>query len=101
MEAQLRKEEDGREIEKENHFAVDRRRTERSGDALEKMTKMEGEKASPSVQMSSPEATIGIRVEDLWDIQEPQLSHAEKLNACFEGIQVSSFPKAAAAALGN
>lgn len=42
----------------------------------------------------SPEAEIGYRVEDLWDIQEPQLSPSEKLNSCFESIPVSSFPPA-------
>ncbi|ONK58470.1 uncharacterized protein A4U43_C09F13380 [Asparagus officinalis] len=42
----------------------------------------------------SPEAEIGYRVEDLWDIQEPQLSPSEKLNSCFEKIPVSSFPLA-------
>lgn len=40
----------------------------------------------------SPEAKLGLRVEDLWDIQEPQLSPDEKLNACFESIPVSAFP---------
>lgn len=40
----------------------------------------------------SPEAEIGHIVEDLWDIQEPQLSPSEKLNSCFENIPVSSFP---------
>ncbi|OIV97066.1 hypothetical protein TanjilG_14611 [Lupinus angustifolius] len=40
----------------------------------------------------SPEAKIGMRVEDLWDIQEPQLSPNDKLNACFESIPVSAFP---------
>ncbi|KAK4256957.1 hypothetical protein QN277_006611 [Acacia crassicarpa] len=42
----------------------------------------------------SPEAKLGLRVEDLWDVQEPQLSPTEKLNACFENIPVSSFPLA-------
>ncbi|CAK9148688.1 unnamed protein product [Ilex paraguariensis] len=42
----------------------------------------------------SPEATLGRHVEDLWDIQEPQLSPTEKLNACFESIPVSAFPPA-------
>ncbi|KAF7838175.1 SNF1-related protein kinase regulatory subunit gamma-1-like [Senna tora] len=42
----------------------------------------------------SPEAKLGMRVEDLWDIQEPQLSPTEKLNACFESIPVSAFPVA-------
>ncbi|KAI3842460.1 hypothetical protein MKX03_035067 [Papaver bracteatum] len=40
----------------------------------------------------SPEAKLGLRVEDLWDIQQPQLSPSEKLNSCFESIPVSSFP---------
>ncbi|XP_058226383.1 SNF1-related protein kinase regulatory subunit gamma-1-like [Rhododendron vialii] len=43
---------------------------------------------------SSPEAKLGMQVEDLWDVQEPQLSPTEKLNACFESIPVSSFPPA-------
>ncbi|XP_076935485.1 SNF1-related protein kinase regulatory subunit gamma-1-like [Bidens hawaiensis] len=42
----------------------------------------------------SPEAKLGLEVEDLWDIQEPQLSPTEKLNACFESIPVSEFPQA-------
>eukprot|EP00262_Sarcandra_glabra_P022470 TRINITY_DN996_c0_g1_i1.p1 TRINITY_DN996_c0_g1~~TRINITY_DN996_c0_g1_i1.p1 ORF type:complete len:445 (+),score=83.23 TRINITY_DN996_c0_g1_i1:223-1557(+) len=42
--------------------------------------------------MESPEAKLGHKVEDLWDIQEPQLSPSEKLNSCFESIPVSSFP---------
>nr|KYP57413.1 SNF1-related protein kinase regulatory subunit gamma 1 [Cajanus cajan] len=40
----------------------------------------------------SPEAKLGMRVGDLWDIQESQLSPTEKLNACFESIPVSAFP---------
>ena len=40
----------------------------------------------------SPEAKLGMRVEDLWDVQEAQLSPTEKLNACFESIPVSAFP---------
>lgn len=40
----------------------------------------------------SPEAKLGMKVEDLWDVQEPQLSPTEKLNACFENIPVSAFP---------
>nr|XP_043618320.1 SNF1-related protein kinase regulatory subunit gamma-1-like [Erigeron canadensis] len=44
----------------------------------------------------SPEAKLGLEVEDLWDIQEPQLSPTEKLNACFESIPVSQFPQASA-----
>lgn len=43
----------------------------------------------------SPEAKLGMQVEDLWDVQEPQLSPTEKLNACFESIPVSDFPPAA------
>ncbi|KAK6275943.1 hypothetical protein POUND7_005652 [Theobroma cacao] len=42
----------------------------------------------------SPEARVGMQVEDLWDVQEPQLSPTEKLNACFESIPVSAFPPA-------
>ncbi|KAJ0248450.1 CBS domain-containing protein [Hirschfeldia incana] len=42
--------------------------------------------------VSSPEAKLGMRVEDLWDEQKPQLSADEKLNACFESIPVSAFP---------
>ncbi|KAK1259984.1 SNF1-related protein kinase regulatory subunit gamma-1 [Acorus gramineus] len=34
----------------------------------------------------SPEAELGHRVEDLWDVQEPQLTPSEKLNSCFENI---------------
>lgn len=40
----------------------------------------------------SPEAKVGMRVEDLWDVMEPELSPTEKLNACFESILVSAFP---------
>ncbi|XP_065873160.1 SNF1-related protein kinase regulatory subunit gamma-1 [Euphorbia lathyris] len=40
----------------------------------------------------SPEARLGMQVEDLWDEQAAQLSPTEKLNACFESIPVSSFP---------
>ncbi|KAF3530592.1 hypothetical protein DY000_02040292 [Brassica cretica] len=43
-------------------------------------------------EVSSPEAKLGMRVEDLWDEQKPQLSPNEKLNACFESIPVSAFP---------
>jgi len=49
---------------------------------------------SPRSGLSSPEAKLGMRVEDLWDIMEPQLSPTEKLNACFESIPVSAFPPA-------
>lgn len=42
----------------------------------------------------SPEARLGMKVEDLWDVQEPQLTPTEKLNACFESIPVSAFPPA-------
>uniref|UniRef100_A0A0A9DNP9 CBS domain-containing protein n=1 Tax=Arundo donax TaxID=35708 RepID=A0A0A9DNP9_ARUDO len=41
----------------------------------------------------SPEAEIGHRVEDLWEVAEPQLSPSEKLNSCFEDIPVDSFPR--------
>ncbi|KAI4336312.1 hypothetical protein L6164_014851 [Bauhinia variegata] len=41
----------------------------------------------------SPEARLGMQVEDLWDVQSPQLSPKEKFNACFESIPVSAFPQ--------
>lgn len=47
-------------------------------------------------ERGSPEAKLGMQVENLWDTQEPQLSPTEKLNACFESIPVSSFPLASA-----
>lgn len=50
------------------------------------------EEGSPTPR--SPEAKVGMQVEDLWDGQEPQLSPTEKLNACFESIPVSDFPPA-------
>ncbi|CAI9113091.1 OLC1v1013628C2 [Oldenlandia corymbosa var. corymbosa] len=50
------------------------------------------ESGSPTPR--SPEAKVGMQVEDLWDVQEPQLSPTEKLNACFESIPVSDFPHA-------
>ncbi|KAJ4974921.1 hypothetical protein NE237_008095 [Protea cynaroides] len=49
---------------------------------------------SPRSGLSSPEAKLGMKVEDLWDVQEPQLSPSEKLNSCFESISVSAFPQA-------
>ncbi|KAL9261599.1 SNF1-related protein [Drosera capensis] len=49
-----------------------------------------------STRMSSPEAKLGKRVEDLWDVMDqPQLTPTEKLNACFEDVPVSSFPVSA------
>ncbi|KAL2934433.1 SNF1-related protein kinase regulatory subunit gamma-1 [Bienertia sinuspersici] len=54
------------------------------------------EKERIAMECSSPEAKLGIRVEDLWDNQEPQLSPTDKLNVCFESIPVSSFPLASA-----
>ncbi|XP_024976523.1 SNF1-related protein kinase regulatory subunit gamma-1-like [Cynara cardunculus var. scolymus] len=51
---------------------------------------MEEESRTPR----SPEAKLGKEVEDLWDVQESQLSPTEKLNACFESIPVSEFPHA-------
>ncbi|GMH23443.1 hypothetical protein Nepgr_025286 [Nepenthes gracilis] len=93
MEAQLKREDEEREKETANNIMADRRATERRIEEafheLEQMTSL-------SVKMSSPEAKLGMRVEDLWDIQQPQLTPTEKLNACFEDIQVSSFPKASA-----
>ncbi|XP_052164153.1 uncharacterized protein LOC127781259 isoform X2 [Oryza glaberrima] len=46
------------------------------------------------MEMESPwslEAEVGHRVEDLWEVAEPQLSPSEKLNSCFEDIAVASF----------
>ncbi|KAK8952867.1 SNF1-related protein kinase regulatory subunit gamma-1 [Platanthera guangdongensis] len=48
----------------------------------------------PGSARSSPEAEVGMQVEDLWDIQEPQLTPSEKLNSCFESMPVTSFPQA-------
>ncbi|XP_071701923.1 SNF1-related protein kinase regulatory subunit gamma-1-like [Rutidosis leptorrhynchoides] len=42
----------------------------------------------------SPEAKLGMEVDQLWDVQETQLTPTEKLNACFESIPVSEFPRA-------
>lgn len=52
--------------------------------------------SSPKQQDSprSPEAELGMKVEDMWDVLEPQLSPSEKLNACFESIPVEAFPPA-------
>jgi CBS domain-containing protein len=42
----------------------------------------------------SPEAEIGMRVEDIWDsLDQPELSRSDKLNSCFDAIPVSSFPQ--------
>lgn len=38
------------------------------------------------------ETSIGMQVEDLWDVQESKLNPTQKLNACFESIPVSAFP---------
>ena len=63
----------------------------------EEETVTESEKVMGAMKESprSPEAKLGMQVEDLWDVQEPQLSPTEKLNACFESIPVSAFPQAA------
>ncbi|CAL9247162.1 CBS domain [Arabidopsis thaliana x Arabidopsis arenosa] len=53
---------------------------------------MRSESLGHRSDVSSPEAKLGMRVEDLWDEQKPQLSPNEKLNACFESIPVSAFP---------
>jgi len=49
-----------------------------------------------SARSWSPEAEIGMRVEDIWDSldvqQQQQLSHGDKLNSCFDSIPVASFP---------
>ncbi|PWZ09978.1 SNF1-related protein kinase regulatory subunit gamma-1 [Zea mays] len=50
-----------------------------------------------SARSWSPEAEIGMRVEDIWDsldVQQRQLSHGDKLNSCFDSIPVASFPHA-------
>ncbi|KAH7528229.1 hypothetical protein FEM48_Zijuj05G0050300 [Ziziphus jujuba var. spinosa] len=52
---------------------------------LERESSME-ESRSPR----SPEAKLGMQVEDLWDVQEPQLTPTEKLNACFENVPIKS-----------
>lgn len=51
-----------------------------------------GEITVESASPRSPEAEIGIRVEDLWEVLEPQLTPTEKLNSCFQDLPVSSFP---------
>ncbi|TVU36003.1 hypothetical protein EJB05_17913 [Eragrostis curvula] len=51
--------------------------------------------ASPvSARSWSPEAELGMRVEDIWDSldEEGQLSRSDKLNSCFDSISVASFP---------
>lgn len=58
----------------------------------DKPERKEREMAAMGESPRSPEARLGMRVEDLWDVQEPQLSPNEKLNACFESIPVSAFP---------
>ena len=57
---------------------------------------LQRQESSPKQDESprSPEAQVGMKVEDLWDVLEPQLSPTEKLNACFESIPVSAFPPA-------
>ena len=45
-----------------------------------------------NISPRSLEANLGMKVEDLWDVQESQLSPTEKLNAYFESIPVSAFP---------
>ncbi|GAB2289399.1 SNF1- protein kinase regulatory subunit gamma-1 [Dionaea muscipula] len=103
MEAQLRREDEERETADDSELIVDRMKpaavsTERTTDGVfeeEEKSLPESEK-NLSVKMSkSPEAKLGMRVEDLWDIQQPQLTPTEKLNACFEDIHVSSFPVSA------
>ncbi|GJN16904.1 hypothetical protein PR202_gb03930 [Eleusine coracana subsp. coracana] len=50
--------------------------------------------ASPASARSwSPEAEIGMRVEDIWDsLDAAQGGQLDKLNSCFDSIPVSSFP---------
>jgi hypothetical protein len=45
------------------------------------------------VTESTSEMEIGHRVEELWEVAEPQLSPSDKLNSCFEDIPVASFPR--------
>ncbi|XP_021759414.1 SNF1-related protein kinase regulatory subunit gamma-1-like [Chenopodium quinoa] len=54
------------------------------------------EREGKMMESSSPEAKLGMTVEDIWDNLEAQLSPTDKLNACFESIPVSSFPLAQA-----
>ena len=70
---------------------LQRRERER---VVEREREREMEDSPRSGGLSSPEAKLGMRVEDLWDIQEPRLSPTEKLNACFESVPVSAFPPA-------
>ncbi|KAI4319034.1 hypothetical protein MLD38_032683 [Melastoma candidum] len=58
--------------------------------ALRRGEEEEKEKMSPR----SPEAKLGMKVEDLWDVVEPQLTPTDKLNVCFQEVPVSSFPPA-------
>ncbi|KAL6011059.1 hypothetical protein ACLOJK_001503 [Asimina triloba] len=47
--------------------------------------------------LSSPEAELGHKLEDIWEsiqVQEPLLTPSEKLNSCFQNIPVSAFPPA-------
>lgn len=55
---------------------------------------LQRQESNPRQQESprSPEAQLGMKVEDLWDVLEPQLCPTEKLNACFESIPVEAFP---------
>ncbi|KAK4747316.1 hypothetical protein SAY87_026353 [Trapa incisa] len=54
---------------------------------------MAAEEERRSQSPRSPEARLGMKVEDLWDVQQgARLSPTEKLNACFEGIPISAFP---------
>lgn len=89
----VRQRETKMELERERIIESGRQRVMKIG--REKLMEEEEEELeSPSSGMSSPEARLGMQVEDLWDIQEPQLTPTEKLNACFESIPVSSFPPA-------
>ncbi|KAE8705969.1 hypothetical protein F3Y22_tig00110413pilonHSYRG00029 [Hibiscus syriacus] len=49
-----------------------------------------GRQSSMQDSPRSPEAKLGMQVEDLWDVQEPELSPNDKLNACFERIEIKS-----------
>ncbi|XP_039064852.1 SNF1-related protein kinase regulatory subunit gamma-1-like isoform X2 [Hibiscus syriacus] len=51
-----------------------------------------GRQSSIQDSPRSPKAKLGMQVEDLWYVQEPEHSPNDKLNACFESIPVSAFP---------
>jgi hypothetical protein len=61
----------------------------------EKLPEAEVQVSTPASARSwSPEAQLGMRVEDIWDSldEQGQLSRSDKLNSCFDSIPVASFP---------